>query len=397
MKHYYFILLFSFSCLFFSCSNQLKEIKQPLKNNTDLATEYIDLKILEDKIISNRSITNQFDLYDYPSFMEELIISDNDNNIIKFSELSDEEKVLFFEGWKKVNIDYIEQTITNDKNLKDMLETEIEIINCTLSQERSTKNKHIDKSDYILRNFQIRQSFFTKKNRSTDNAGEIKKGRLVPSSYNILKNDYQKGRVFICTDNTSSASSLYAGHAAIMVEEKWKDSWNSDSYGKATVSAWPYKNVNWEGKINGAQYEPIGYWAGNYSGSATNVEVYQMQRTNWKWGLASLLTGLPLLVKSDAPEDEAEAATHYAKSLANENIAYGNHPYNIGTDIAVTISGLPLGSKWWDSTCYCSQLVWRSWCSANLAYDFSGTSQIILPISFALTTNTRQITTYSNK
>ena len=80
-----------------------------------------------------------------------------------------------------------------------------------------------------------------------------------------------------------------------------------------------------------------------------------------------------------------------------ENMASGKYPYNLGGLIGEILSATPIQSKWHDSTCYCSQFVWRSWCAANIGFDFSGANPWILPVDFQLTSQTKKIASYKNK
>ena len=73
------------------------------------------------------------------------------------------------------------------------------------------------------------------------------------------------------------------------------------------------------------------------------------------------------------------------------------YPYNVVNTIVQVASGNPIQSKWQDSTCYCSQFVWRSWCAANIGFDFSGANPWILPVDFQLTSQTKKIASYKNK
>ncbi len=73
------------------------------------------------------------------------------------------------------------------------------------------------------------------------------------------------------------------------------------------------------------------------------------------------------------------------------------YPYNVVNTIVQVASGNPIQSKWHDSTCYCSQFVWRSWCAANIGFDFSGANPWILPVDFQLTSQTKKIASYKNK
>lgn len=71
------------------------------------------------------------------------------------------------------------------------------------------------------------------------------------------------------TSSSSSSSGSYTGHASLMNGSSWQTSWKKDGLLKATITSSPKeKSAQWIGKIDGVQYEPIGYWAGTSDGSA---------------------------------------------------------------------------------------------------------------------------------
>ncbi|MCR4579740.1 MAG: hypothetical protein K5681_05265 [Treponema sp.] len=179
---------------------------------------------------------------------------------------------------------------------------------------------------------------------------------------------------------------------------KWNSDWEKNSLQTATVSAWALEknNVKWKNKIDGAQFEPIGYWGTNNKKGARSVKIYEMQHTKWKISWASIFTLTPVPVHETPSTEHIKKAIGYATKIASENEKNHNHPYNLLTSVVEGVSGIPLQSKWWDNTCYCSQLVWRSWCNAEMTYDFSGLTPLVLPTDIAAATNTKKIASYNN-
>lgn len=122
-----------------------------------------------------------------------------------------------------------------------------------------------------------------------------------------------------------------------------------------------------------------------------------MNRISWEVGILTFLLGFPIAVHRDASTDEANRAVAFALGRLNENMASGKYPYNLGGLIGEILSATPIQSKWHDYTCYCSQFVWRSWCAANIGFDFSGANPWILPVDFQLTSQTKKVGSYKNK
>lgn len=391
-------IIFIICCIFIILSCKQNVVEEVDLTNEEIAQKYIESRIVFDNVENGRNV---LDLETVPNFLFNLNLVDDDENPILLNDLPPEQQNLFYEGWKKVMSDYVTEQIEEDDDVKDALILEAEIYDKMLSSQRNSLDEPVDAQKFYEKYFKIREKEISKNLKRngelarSSSDGTITNSPLVASSAKILQKEYKKGRVFI--NSTGTFSSLYIGHAAIMSEDAWNKDWEKDGLSQATFSAWPDKNVSWPDKKNGAQKEPIGYWAGNCSGSATKVGIYEMRRVDWKWSALTLLTGIPITVKKEPTKVEIDAAVNYAKTKSDLNENYGKYPYNMGNSIVTTLAGIPAGSKWWDSTCYCSQLVWRSWCEANMSYDFSGAAPVIAPIDFTVTTYTKKITDYSNK
>ena len=411
--------------LLFSCSNVIEENPNGKLTPRELAEEYVRYERFWDNLFAGRELNSDDG---YPDYFKNIEIVDENEQKIDFDSLSEENKKAAFDLWKETEVSTAAERLAEDENLYNILVLEVSIMNETeqIAERKAISNSEEDIKWLLNKYLKVRRSEYkkiekenAKKDRSSSSgssngsssssssgssAGSIgyipSNEKLVENSVNILKNAYAPGRIFVCTDSFMSSSSSdvigsvpYAGHAALMSEQTWDPKWAYQSDAKATVSAWPNdgKTTTWDGKIEGAQYEPIGYWAGNFNGAARSVNVLQMQRLQIRWNWIFFYFSM-----DDAPYNESQAAVNYAKSIANENESNGNHPYNIGWSIASQVAAIPTFSKWWPSTCYCSQFVWRSWVSANIMYDYLAPLDLILPMNLALSPGVRHVVGYSN-
>ena len=402
------ILVFGILMLI-SCQNQVILENQNIDAES-LATQYFNMQLGWENLSCKRSV---YSTEQYPEFLNKVEMHDENGNKVVFSELTEEQKKIFFDTWKQYNIEHMTKVIEENENVKKIVEIENEIFYDTANQHGRNIESEKDVNKFYEKYQKAREKYYkkiisaeVKKQRSSSSSGTTQnkipdKGALVSTSYNILKNTYKKGRVLICSDSSSDSgsSSAFMGHAALMHRDTLLSDEEVNSSTQYTISAWTNdgKKTTWSDKINGIQYEPLGYWAGNYTGAANNVEIYEMNRISWEVGILTFLLGFPIAVHRDASPDEANRAVAFALGRLNENMASGKYPYNLGGLIGEILSATPIQSKWHDYTCYCSQFVWRSWCAANIGFDFSGANPWILPVDFQLTSQTKKVGSYKNK
>lgn len=403
------ILVFGILMLI-SCQNQVILENQNIDAES-LATQYFNMQLGWENLSCKRSV---YSTEQYPEFLNKVEMHDENGNKVVFSELTEEQKKIFFDTWKQYNIEHMTKVIEENENVKKIVEIENEIFYDIANQHGRNIESEKDVNKFYEKYQKAREKYYNDITKKMQNDARSVSARasssikmisdnssLALSSVNVLKEHYKKGRVFICSDSSSDSgsSSAFLGHAALMNEEKLNINTSTGSSAWYSVSAWPNdgKTTTWTGKINGVQYEPLGYWAGNYSGSANNVEIYEMNRISWEVGILTFLLGFPIAVHRDASSDEANIAVDFAIGRVKENMASGKYPYNLGGLIGEILSATPIQSKWHDSTCYCSQFVWRSWCAANIGFDFSGANPWILPVDFQLTSQTKKIASYKNK
>lgn len=402
------ILVFGILMLI-SCQNQV--ILENQNNDAEsLATQYFNMQLGWENLSCKRSV---YSTEQYPEFLNKVEMHDENGNKVVFSELTEEQKKIFFDTWKQYNIEHMTKIIEENENVKKIVEIENEIFYDIANQHGRNIESEKDVNKFYEKYQKVREKYYKdmistefKNQRSSSSSGTIQ--NVIPddivlssASCDIFRNNYGKGRVLICSDSSSDSgsSSAFLGHAALMHKNEIKEDEILYSSSQYSVSAWPNdgKTTTWTGKINGVQYEPLGYWAGNYSGAANNVEIYEMNRISWEVGILTFLLGFPIAVHRDASPDEANRAVEFALGRVDVNKASGLYPYNVVNTIVQVASGNPIQSKWHDSTCYCSQFVWRSWCAANIGFDFSGTNPWILPVDFQLTSQTKKIASYKNK
>ena len=402
------ILVFGILMLI-SCQNQV--ILENQNNDAEsLATQYFNMQLGWENLSCKRSV---YSTEQYPEFLNKVEMHDENGNKVVFSELTEEQKKIFFDTWKQYNIEHMTKVIEENENVKKIVEIENEIFYDIANQHGRNIESEKDVNKFYEKYQKAREKYYKdmistefKNQRSSSSSGTIQ--NVIPddivlssASCDIFRNNYGKGRVLICSDSSSDSgsSSAFLGHAALMHKNEIKEDEILYSSSQYSVSAWPNdgKTTTWTGKINGVQYEPLGYWAGNYSGAANNVEIYEMNRISWEVGILTFLLGFPIAVHRDASPDEANRAVEFALERVEVNKTRGLYPYNVVNTIVQVASGNPVQSKWNDSTCYCSQFVWRSWCAANIGFDFSGANPWILPVDFQLTSQTKKIASYKNK
>lgn len=402
------ILVFGILMLI-SCQNQV--ILENQNNDAEsLATQYFNMQLGWENLSCKRSV---YSTEQYPEFLNKVEMHDENGNKVVFSELTEEQKKIFFDTWKQYNIEHMTKVIEENENVKKIVEIENEIFYDIASQHGRNIESEKDVNKFYEKYQKAREKYYKdmistefKNQRSSSSSGTIQ--NVIPddkvlssASCDIFRNNYGKGRVLICSDSSSESgsSSAFLGHAALMHKNEIKEDEILYSSSQYSVSAWPNdgKTTTWSGKINGVQYEPLGYWAGNYSGAANNVDIYEMNRISWEVGILTFLLGFPIAVHRDASPDEANRAVEFALERVEVNKTRRLYPYNVVNTIVQVASGNPIQSKWHDSTCYCSQFVWRSWCAANIGFDFSGANPWILPVDFQLTSQTKKIASYKNK
>lgn len=398
MKKIGFMCFLLLGILFASCS-QISDDVSNLENRNEttkeIAQKYVKYKNVWGNFEKGRSATAE-QVNEYPDFLFNIELYDENGNPIKFEDFSDEQKEQFYLAWQEEEVNHCVEVLNNDEELqKQVLLDNLAMEEALNAAER---NVFVDNSYglFVKKYLDVRKELLEKnsdilqaaRSSSSSSYGKITKDCLNPRSVEKLKSVYKKGLVLYTIDAAGSSTSYFSGHVGITKEDKWKDEWNYDGLAKISYSAWGDSKPTWEGKINGVQEEPLGFWAGTAESSANHVCVMQMCYpkvvVKFKWIFPYLTIDY-----FAAPKSDAERAVNFAESQKGK-------PYDIGEDIAATLL-CPVGVKWNTDNFYCSQLVWRSWVHASLIYDFSALRPLVLPADFELAPNTKILTIYYNK
>ncbi len=388
------------SLFVFGCTNHITE-NDGVDISMDpeqVAIQYVQNMNVWDNISKNRNATATVE---YPGYLDNMNFVDEKGDGIIFSELPEERKSVFLKAWQDYESDRIAEILRNDERLLQEFVLENQAVLETL--KFAERNVLVDRSSslFMTQYLKRRAALIGKKikeeapYRSSSSSAkvgpEVTADCLVKTSVEKLKSVYRTGLVLICTDSSSSTSSLYLGHCAMTNARRWESKFELNGLESISISSWPKNNKvsRWEGQIDGVQEEPIGYWAGNSGGSARNVKVLEMQlpvvEVHWAWIFPYFKT------ENHNPSPEhVEKAVSFAESKKGK-------PYAPGFALGVTdILVFPLGSKWWVDSYYCSHLVWRAWVHADLRYDFSKAYTLIPPYLFESARNKNEILTYSN-
>lgn len=132
--------------LFVGCMNNI-DLQNDKKEKTPkvIAENYVEKIISMDKIFSRAVNTEE-----YPDFLYEIEIEDENGNEIKFAEMSDEDKSLFFENWKTLYTEELTEKFIEDSELAEMVELENEAFFETLESNVGTRAaKNYDTENFI--------------------------------------------------------------------------------------------------------------------------------------------------------------------------------------------------------------------------------------------------------
>ena len=219
------ILVFGILMLI-SCQNQVILENQNIDAES-LATQYFNMQLGWENLSCKRSV---YSTEQYPEFLNKVEMHNENGNKVSFSDLTEEQKKIFFNTWKQYNIEHMTKVIEENENVKKIVEIENEIFYDTANQHGRNIESEKDVNKFYEKYQKAREKYYkkiisaeVKKQRSSSSSGTTQnkipdKGALVSTSYNILKNTYKKGRVLICSDSSSDSgsSSAFMGHVALM-------------------------------------------------------------------------------------------------------------------------------------------------------------------------------------
>ena len=116
------ILVFGILMLI-SCQNQV--ILENQNNDAEsLATQYFNMQLGWENLSCKRSV---YSTEQYPEFLNKVEMHDENGNKVVFSELTEEQKKIFFDTWKQYNIEHMTKVIEENENVKKIVEIENEI------------------------------------------------------------------------------------------------------------------------------------------------------------------------------------------------------------------------------------------------------------------------------
>lgn len=278
------------SSLLVGCSQQLKiddYIDEVKENSTKtVAEQYVSNLLVQEKLLtSNSRAVSTTEL----SFFETIEIEDKNGTKISYSDLSEEDKVLFVNDWYKETVQQLQEKINKNKSIEKMLELENRAFSLTV--EGTSRSVMPWTVENFVTLYSSNLAKLIRKNSvvraATAESGEITSDtEMNDYSLKIIKSKWKKGRLLVCTDSNSSSASFYLGHASMMYKD-WNENMEKNALTMATYTSSPIeKSAQWKDKKDGVQEEPIGYWVGKVDGCAENVTLLNIRsgvKKNGKW------------------------------------------------------------------------------------------------------------------
>lgn len=375
MKKNNLFLLFGAGIVLASCSsnvdydNAILDLELSEKSTEEIAFEYVQNQLKMDFMCSSRDLKNE----EYPPMLYDLSIVDDNGNELFFADFSEDLKKDFYSIWKNVEVNTLVSKLEENPPVQEMLKLENKAFE--LTEQNCSRSVCNNPEAFIAKYAENMELLLNKsKARNVVTGGEITKDCLVQDSVNKFKANYKKGRVVVSPDSSSSSSAFATGHASMMYSSEWKPEWEMSGLEKATITAFPINNgSSWEGKTDGVQYEPIGMWAGNSSGSSEHTSIYNVGKSTFVWNWFK---------------------SYYAFSNASDE------DYNNAADYAMAQEGKPynwnFGAKDVEYKFYCSQLCYKAWKKQSKDYDISK-GLIASPANIASSHNASLVAAYSNK
>lgn len=345
------LYLICFSVLLFSCSNESVNEATSVSNtisDKDIATRYFENRIFLE--LNNKNVRNVGSI-DYPSIMYDLTIYDDNGDLINFEQLSESEKEIFYSNWKRENIEQLQKKLAKNPDLRVTLEIDNEIMSDLLNTVERTVTftapekllkKYLNKLDVYRYSDDLEEDNIRAADKYT-----LTEECLNMNSVLFLKENYKQGYILATTDNGSS-SSAFVGHASLLSEQGWDNSWEEDGLSKIAYTAWPKLEgqMKWPGKKDGVQQEPIAVWAGNKKVCVGMVKILKHRRAvHDKNGNTTY---------KDASDDDFYKAVKYAES--KDGVKYS------------VISHLSMNDE---ERFYCSKLVQKSFLIVSNEFKFS--------------------------
>lgn len=371
-KLFYFVMIIG--CLA-SCNRDIIIEENATKNTQSpyvIAEDYVRNLLIRNNVAVGRSVYSD----EYPEFLYTEDIVDENGNTMLFADMSDEEKASFMSLWERTTVAEVAEKIGENADIAMAVVMENTAVEEAVRMAARFSDGVVVSSEFTDTFFNALENAMKKQTMAVSRAGgsssgnEVMPGCLVASSVEKLKSVYKKGR-FLVTLGTGSSFG-FTGHASIMYEPEWKANWGTDSLVMTMVTSSPDGGVKWPEKTDGVQLEPLGYWAGNSSGSANKVYVYEVQKRRWVWNW--LKSGYKYTSASSAECTQA----------ADNAFEYIGKPYS-------------LGSKWDTDKFYCSELVWRAWYDVSSDYNMNNFLGWVSPLDLMLSPRSKEVAFFHNK
>lgn len=297
---------------------------------------------------------------------------------IKFEELTEKDKEKFFEFWEEEAIKEIADKIVNSLELKEAVYNQNIAIEQALyntsrvSQDVVSKDEFVERFFYELNNIATVSLNRSSSSSSSSGGSQLNSNCVIEENVKILQECFKPGR-FVVTLGSNGTSFGLSGHASMMYEEPNIEE-KINGYQMVMITSTPNSknSLQWPGKIDGVQYEPLAYWAGTQNDCAKNVYIFDVRKKRWIWNWFR---------------------SHYEYTDATEE------EHNRALEIATQERGKPYSLNLFppvNKEFYCSELIWYAWKSVSSDYNLYRGILWISPIDLVLSFNSREIKSFYN-
>ena len=314
---------------------------------------------------------------DYSYFEEETVLN-SAGEYVYFEELSEREKEAYVTEYQRKYREQLEEKLKQTPEMIYILGVYNEAVSMTLKEEYETEEEMYEALERNFASLYVEQDAVNSARSGVKNdtaEKPVTENTYNEDSFEVFKENYKKGYVLVYPSYEGSGSGF--GHCSMMSEEsfdgnitvKEEDGTESTYFSalaKAGITSFPRdKGATWEGKTDGVQKEPWGYWCSYPS------KVYIMK-----------------VVDSDGNE---ASDTEYAKAV----------------DFAVSKIGKPYSKnfllKTLESKFYCSSLIFQSWKHVGIQENnkskfYIGNSNIsvVSPLDVYASDKTKLVATFYN-
>ena len=390
MKKSLCILLALTTLFCISCQNEILSDEASLSQAEkdairNIAQVYIQNERGLNNIAQGRSITASTNYYEE---FENRKIKTPQGEVL-FKDLTESQQAVIIKNYQEQELEQFIEKLEENADFLEMVKLE----NAAFTYAKNATVNRNGTTDFetFMNNYESYLNRKTIFSQTRASSSKITEDCMNPKSVETLKPHYGIGKIFVCTDSSSSSSSSYIGHASLMRFKNWQEIWNKNGMGMATITSSPDdKSAQWEGKEDGVQYEPIGYWAGTASCSANKVTVLDVLRTEIEY-------------YEDYDEENEEyfmnsRYIHVPTTYEDHVKAYNNAEKYLGKPYPRLFKkAFPWNNKKNKDVFYCSQLIWRAWYDVDNDCTLSTALYYISPSNLVKSSNSKVLVKYSNK